>query len=136
MDCGFHVACVWVSRLSRERRAFNVCFSETRVCTVGLGKAFRISFQAGLLLFFPIDPIDNHEPVQPAAKRGTSTRDGLIERLATFPHFISRRGSRSRIFIADRALRVSFLSRVSHLYDEISQYFTRLFFPPLVRHEC
>lgn len=95
-------------------RAFNVCFSRqgrAETCAHNRGRE-NVSDQfpsRPLLLFFPV-PIDNHEPVQPAAKCGTSTRDGLIERLAAFPYFISRQGSRSRIFIADRVERVERVS--------------------------
>lgn len=69
--------------------------------------------------FFPSVPIDIHEPVRPAAKCGTSTRDGLIER-CVWPMFsILFRGGFlvSRIFIAHRAIRVSFPSHVPHLYE-------------------
>lgn len=66
--------------------------------------------------FLPI-PIDiRGELARPAAKREMS-RDGLIEPPGKVLHFISRRGSRSRIFIAHRAERASFLSYVPHFYD-------------------
>lgn len=115
MDCGFCIVCVPSSTL---RQAFNVRSSEgRRVCTVGLGKTFQISFQAGS--FFPFVPIDIHEPVRPAAKCGTSTRDGLIERCVWPTFSILFRGGFlvSRIFIAHRAIRVSFPSHVPHLYE-------------------
>lgn len=57
-----------------EERAGDVCAQS------GSGKRFgSVSKPPPFFFFPPLVPIDNHEPVQPAAKRGTSTRDGLIE---------------------------------------------------------
>jgi len=74
-------------------------------------------------LFFPLlVPIDIHEPIQPAAKCGTSTRDGLIERLADVLHFISQRDSRFSgfgflEFLSFTARYACRFSRAPHLYD-------------------
>jgi len=123
-------------------RAFNVCFSRqgrAETCAHNRDRE-NVSDQfpsRPLLLFFPV-PIDNHEPVQPAAKCGTSTRDELIERLAAFPYFISRQGSRSRIFIADRVeTRVGF-SRALRIFTTTSSdtYISRVLFPFSYTYKC
>lgn len=82
-------------------------------------KNVEISFQVGP--FFSCHPyIDTREPVR--AQRRNAERPpgmGLSKTPGNVLHFISRRGSRSRIFIAYTApvVRVSFLSRVPQFYN-------------------
>lgn len=105
----------------------------------GSGKRSR-SVSKLALFFSPPVPIDIHEPVRPAAKCGTSTRDGLIERCvwSTFSILFHGGVLVSRIFIAYRAIRVSFLSRVLNLYDTQAileyTYFSTFSSSPSVYH--
>lgn len=100
---------------ARVLASFQHCFSRqgrTETCARNRGRK-NVSDQfpnRPLLLFFPFlsTTMNLSNP-----RRNAERPPGLIERLAAFPYFISRQGSRSRIFIADRAKRVSLLSRIS-----------------------
>lgn len=140
MDYGFHVVlCVFVYVfLVFLARAFNVCFSRqgrTETCVYNRGREnVSDQFPSRPSPFFSPIPIDNHEPVQPAVKCGTSTRDGLIERLATFPILF-----RGRVFVlgflspvAQYACR---FSRISTTRSSITHIFHTSFFPSCT-HKC
>lgn len=73
-------------------------------------KNVQISFQAGPL-FFPRSLSISVEAGRTTAKSETS-KDGLIEPPGNVLHFILRRGPRSRIFIAHRAVNACRFSRV------------------------
>jgi len=132
MDCGFCIAC---APSSTSRRAFNVRSSKgTRVCTVGIGKTFQISFQAGP--FFPSARPYRHPQahVRPA-KCGTSTRDGLTERLTDVLHFISQRDSRfSNFYRSPRSTRVVYLACSASLRHGNPRKTIHISPSPSVRH--
>lgn len=144
MDCGFRAShfvtcpfvsfpCLVLSTFVSSKRKRRICI-HADVCArthsrararAGSGKTRRISFQARSLFFLLLFPIDIREPVRPAAKCRNVHQGWAYRALRQpFPHFISRRGSRSRIFIAARAAtRVVFLACSAFLRRDLPTYF-------------
>lgn len=106
---------------STSRRTFNIQLlrESRRVCTLstGVGKTFRISFQAGP--FFPF--LSTSTSPRPTPRRNAERPPGTDLSNVTSgrpsPFYFTAGFLVSRIFIADRVVRVSFLPRVPHPFD-------------------